>query len=369
MSVTVVVEPDPGGHRFQYVRHVAELAGRDGEVLLLTIRGARAGAEFATYLGDVELEVEECFDGIRPPTRELAEAVAALARAQPIGTVLIMDADQALKRWWLEAPRAFRDLAVRPRVVFLLTRYPARLPLRDGLGWRHRLAKGSLALLATARGVLDRTLTLAGRDDLATGWFVERVRDPAICSAHSRDRAELRTVAGLPGDRKLVGIFGVIDARKNVPLVAAACRQLDGVDLVLGGSLSRELAAWLRALPPEHRAGIHLREGFLDNAEIDRLVASCDAVAIAQNNNGPSGIMGKALAAGVPVVSAGSVVRARELAATGGGVSVDLAESALADGIRTVLNGLSSTNQLGAVALVGPGHFAAALLHGPSGRR
>jgi glycosyltransferase involved in cell wall biosynthesis len=340
MPVTLIVEPDPGGHRFQYVRHVVELAAPAGEVVLLTSRGAQQLAEFDNYLADVPVTVVERFDDIYPPTAQMAAAVAEVHRTHDVAATLVMDADQSLKRWWLVAPRAFRGLPRRPRVIFLLTRYPATLTLRDQLGWKHRVAKGGLALLAMSTRTLSRVVTLAGRDDMSAGALVKRVRDPAICGAHSRDRDRIRDELGLPATRRLVGIFGAISDRKNVPLVTAAVLASgDDADLVLAGGIQDEVAAWLAQQPESTLARIVQRDGFLSNDELDRFVAAADVVMIAQNNNGPSGIMGKALAAEVPVLSAGSLVRARELAATGGGVDVPLTVEGVTRGIRALLDG------------------------------
>src|SRR3954453_21373726 len=306
MAGTLIVEPDPGGHRFQAVANVARLAGRDGEVVLLTSRGATARPEFENFLADRALEVDERFAVIHPPTAELLAAVAEHARAGGVGRVVVMDADQSLKRWWYLAPRVLRGIRPRPRVVFMLTRYPARLRLADRVGWKLRVTKSTLALAAMASGSLHRVAGFAGREDLAAGWLVKRARDPAICGAHSRDRVALRTALGLPLDRHLVGVFGVIGDRKNAPFVLDAVMAAGGeVDLLLAGAVREGTPDWLSGLAPELRRRVHVRDGVLPGDELDRYVASSDAVAIALTNNGPSGIMGKALAAGVPVVTAG----------------------------------------------------------------
>ena len=159
MAVTVLVEPDPGGHRFQAVANVARVAARSGDVVLLTSRGATALPAYAEYLADLDLgpssdlRVVEVFNEIYPPTREMAMAAADLCRADDVETVVVMDADQSLKRWWYSAPAAFRDVPT-PRVVFMLTRYPAKLRLRDVQGWKLRTPKAALALAAITTGSL-----------------------------------------------------------------------------------------------------------------------------------------------------------------------------------------------------------------------
>lgn len=340
MPMTVLVEPHPSGHRFQAVANVALLAARTGDVVLLTSVGATASEEFAAYLAGVPIKVEERFADILPPAREQARAVAQLCRTGDVATVVLMDADQALKSWWLVAPRELRRLPRRPRVVFMLTRYPARLSLADRTGWKLRVSKAILLVAASVTGSVHRAAGFAGREDLTRGWLVKRARDPAICLAHSRDRERLRTELDLPTGRMLVGIFGVLSDRKHGPLVLEAIGA-SGCDaqLVLAGRVKPDVAAWLASLPDPLRSKVIVRDGFLPNATLDALVASVDVVAIVMTNNGPSGIMGKALAAGVPVVSAGSTVRARELAATGNGEATALTVEAVGSALRRLLTG------------------------------
>lgn len=367
MPVTLIVEPDPGGHRFQAVAHVARLAGRSTDVLLLTSRGARERAEFATLIADLPIEVDERFAEIHPPTREMAAVIAENCRTRDVAQAVVMDADQSLKRWWLVAPRAFRGLGRRrPRVVFMLTRYPAELRWTDRFGWALRVSKATLALLAMTTGTLHRVAGFAGREDLSTGWLVKRARDPAICSAHARDRAKLRADLGLPAERLLVGIFGVISPRKNAPFVLDAI-EASGVDadLLLGGSVRPESARWLDGLSPERRARVLVDDGFHCDEHLDRLVAASDVVAIALTNNGPSGIMGKALAAGVPVVTAGSHVRASEVRATGGGVACELTVAGFATALHTMLSG-TRTIRADTTPPATAEAFAAALLGTPA---
>ncbi|MEO6884810.1 MAG: hypothetical protein ABI232_00795 [Jatrophihabitantaceae bacterium] len=338
MPVTLIVEPDPGGHRFQFVHHVATLAGETDDVVLFTSAGAGASDEFRMYLSDEQFAVVECFDTIRPPTDEIARITAEYSRAHDVSVILVMDADQALKRWWRVARPAFRDVSPKPQIVFMLTRYPARVSVFDRIGWMHRAAKSGLALLAFATGMLNRIGCLAGRDDMDKGWIIKRIRDPALCTAHSRDRIAIRDRFGLPQDRQLIGIFGVINDRKNVPMVAEAVLACgSGTDLLLAGSVEADVTEWIAAQPESTRNRILVHAGFLPNDELDQLIAASDVAAVAQNNNGPSGIMGKAVAAGVPVLASGSRVKARELRALDAGVDTKLTAAAIAVGLRTLL--------------------------------
>jgi len=336
--VTVIVEPDPGGHRFQAVANVAVVAARTTDVVLLTSTIGVGHDAFGVFLSDLVLTVEPRFDVIHPDTQEMARTVADLCRTQDVATVVVMDADQSLKRWWSVARREFRGLARRPRVVFMLTRYPAKLGLTDWSGWSRRIAKGGLVLAARATGTLHHVAGFAGRDDMSRGWLVKRARDPEICLAHSRDRVRLRKELDLPQDRTIAGVFGVIEERRNAPMILDALDEagLDA-DLLLAGGVQPEVWAWLDGLPDDRRSRVIVRDGFLPNDVMDQLVAAVDVAPIILTNNGPSGIMGKAHAAGVPVVTAGSEVRAREIRATDGGEAADLDVASIGAAIRKVL--------------------------------
>jgi glycosyltransferase involved in cell wall biosynthesis len=322
MATTVLIEPDPGGHRFQAVANVANVAARTDDVLLLTSAGATSEPAFQAFLGDLDLQVEEVFDTIYPPTAVMAAAAADVCRAREVSTLVVMDADITLKRWWYVAPRAFRGVR-RPRVVFFVTRYPAKLRLTDLPSWKLRLAKGTLAAAAMATGSLHRAAGFAGRDDMSTGWIVKRTRDPEICTAHSRDRQALRAELGLPADRRIAGIFGLLE-RKNVPLVwEAMTRRGIDADLLLAGTFTDDLRAWVAAQPPYEHGRILVKDGFLSNEDLDKYVAASDVLPLALDLNGPSGIMGKALVAEVPVLAAGSEVVAREVRALDAGEVAD----------------------------------------------
>ena len=292
----------------------------------------------------------------------MAEAVAAVCRRADVSTVVVMDADQSLKRWWYAAPLALRGVP-RPRVVFMLTRYPAKLRLTDWTGWKLRVPKAILALAAMATGSLHRTAGFAGRDDTTRGWIVKRTRDPDLCTAHSRDRVRLRAELDLPAGRRLVGIFGVISERKNADLIwAALSRRAIQADLVLAGGLSPGVASWAASLPEAGHGRVIVRDGFLSNESLDKHVAAVDVVPLALTNNGPSGIMGKAIAAEVPVVTAGSEVRARELVAADAGELADLDADSLGAAIQRVFDRDPDRPRRSKVPSATPEEFAEKLL-------
>ena len=364
MPTTLLVEPDPSGHRFQAVANVALRAQRDGDdVVLITSKGAVTGDAFKVYLSEVSLEALEVFDEVYPPTTTMLEQIVARCRADDVRTVVVMDADQSLKKWWLLAPRAFRGLGRRPEVVFFYTRYPARVPLNDRVQLKLRVTKAVLTAVTMGTRTLHRAAGFSGRDDLHKGWLVKRARDPEICGFHSGQRAELRAELGLPPDRRVVGIFGLISERKNAKLVFEAMQHAGiDADLLLAGVIEPEVKAWIASLPTDQQERVRTFDGFLDNTLLDKLIAAVDVAPIALTNNGPSGIMGKALAAEVPVISAGSRVRARELLATDGGELAELTPESLGAAIQRVFDRPAGFTRRSSVPPATADEFAAVVL-------
>lgn len=339
MARTLFVEPWVSGHRLQWVGWIAEAAhARGDELVLLTSKGVGESEQYATFLRHLPFRVIEVFTEDEPPPREIGEAILAVHRETPLDTYVISDADNLVKRWWRDAPAGLRKGRGHPRGILVMVRYPPRFPWMDPPLLANRLAKTALCLTARARGAADRVLFLVGRDDTRPGHLLKRVRDPAVCTFHSRDRDELRRRFDLPADRRLVGVLGSVSMRKNVPLVLEAClRAGPDVDLLLAGPVWDDVLAWLETLGPEEAARIHRRIGFLSDEELDAYVATSNVVACAHSNPGPSGIMGKALAAGVPVLSSGSRVRRKEATALAFGIHTDLEAGPMADGIRSLL--------------------------------
>lgn len=336
--VTAIVEPNWRGHRYQWVSHIARAALRRGDrVLLLTCRGATTTEEYRNFLGDLPLTVLERFGGIDLPVDVVGRAILDLHRETPLDTYVIPEADQLLKSWWGAAPKELRRGPRAPEGILVYARFPSRVALNDLEAVQHRVAKTSLAGLARASGAAQRVVALVGRDEQSPGWLLKRVRDPALCTAHARDRAALRARLDLPTDRKIVSILGHISMRKCVPTVfEAALEAGPQVDLLLAGELFDDVRDWLGELDPGRVGRIIPRYGFLTEDEIDGYTAASDICVTAHLNKGPSGIMGKAQVAGVPVLSAGSKIRGKEVGSLGG-LHTDLTAPAMAAGIRELL--------------------------------
>ena len=315
-SPVAVLELDPLGHRLRYVRLLlTEVPPADR--LLLVPAAVRDSPEFAEHLADVETAVVEL-----PPARRAAVA-AGLDAARAAGARLVVpDGDKnvaplllALARARGSHPpvsvllmrtslpggpeRATPGMAVKPPLAFLLARVP-RVRVR---------------FLTDAFGVVVRRRGFPG---------IEPVRDPIDVPD------EVRPPASGPEAFRL-GVFGVVSARKNVPLLLEALRGLPDVDFVVGGRCEPEVRAALDESGLAER--LHVDDRLLSEAEFDAAIAGVDAVAVLHDNDAPSGIVAEAAARGVPVLGPRRGWAASMVTGTGIG---EVAELAAADPVAEV---------------------------------
>jgi hypothetical protein len=201
-------------------------------------------------------------------------------------------------------------------LILRTPRWPGRTSLvimRSGAtspGWRGMgifMAK-RLARLA-ARNLTDhRPYELTSQSDTPLNKW--EIRDPVEFEAdHSLTEAYRHQWSlQAPGAKYWVGVLGAIGGRKNVDVVASAISGLgDEFGLVVAGVAEREeseVQTWLR---PLSNTGLSVREArLLSDVELDSMLLALDAIVLAHSNEGPSGIFAKAVAAGVPVVTAGA---------------------------------------------------------------
>jgi len=369
VPTTFIIEPDPAGHRFQYAAHIAAVAARSTRVVLLTSVGGSTREEYATHLGHLGVDAREAFGSKTPAPSEVVAALQQSGAGRG-DVVVVPEADKMITSWWRALPRGYPRRNSRPHVVLLMLQVPSHISWRDRRGWARSGAKVALAVVTRVRGAADTVASLVAQGDPSRGLLLRHVRDPAICSHRARDQEELRRRLGLPAGTPLVSVLGVVSARKNVPLVADAVFRLGGrATLVLAGWLLPEIEDWLAGLDDQRRDRVIVRRGHLPDEELDAYVAASDVVAVAHSNNGPSGLMGKALAAGTPALTAGSRVRARDAARWETVLHTDLDVDALAAALDRLVRHPPSLGNRSRADLPTGEQFASALLAGaPSGR-
>ncbi|MFC5061713.1 glycosyltransferase family protein [Actinomycetospora atypica] len=261
--------------------------------LLLVPAAVRDSPEFAEHLADVETAVVEL-------PSERREAIATgLSAARAAGARLVVpDGDKNVAPLLLALARA---RGTHPPVSVLLMR--TSLPGGPERATPGMTVKPPLAfLLARVPRVRVRFLTDAFGVVVRRRGFpgIEPVRDPVTVPGPVARPDDARPDdAGGPAGFRL-GVFGVVSARKNVPLLLEALEQLPDVHLVVGGRCEPDVRTALEESPLADR--LHVDDRLLSEAEFDAAVSGADAVAVLHDNDAPSGIVAEAAARGVPVL-------------------------------------------------------------------
>ncbi|WP_433802780.1 hypothetical protein [Actinomycetospora sp. CA-084318] len=326
-----MLELDALGHRLRYVRLL--LTASDRVPLLLVPPAVRASPEFAEHLADVPAEVVEVPDDRRAAVRAAVDtAVAARAR------LVVPDGDKNVAPLLLALARS-RPPAVS--VLLMRTVLPGGsehttpgMALKPPLAWLlARLPHVRVRFLTDAFGVVVRRRGFPG---------IQPVRDPVVPDDRDAPARE-------PDAPFRLGVFGVISARKNVPLLLAALERVPDVHLVLAGRCDPDVTAALAAsgLDPER---LHVDDRLLSEAEFDAAVAGVDAVAVLHDNDAPSGIVAEAAARGVPVLGPARGWASSMVTGTGIGEVAEVTGPDAVTGVADAVRRLVTTRERRAAA-------------------
>lgn len=370
-STVVLVEPNPDGHRLFYVRLLVErLVALGHRPVLLTSPEALTAPEFQVHLqravaDGLDVATGDCW--LRP-----ASAVRGhyLARAEALagagGRVVVADGDLWLascirhrvgQRFSVTGAQ-LRVLLMRPPVAGL--RPSSTAGIRAGI-------KTALIVAAMAAGVRAQALRSAGAPAqlprLVSG--MPQVVDPVDMPFRATDRPRLRERLGLPAGRRVAVIAGSLTARKGVGVVLDAWTLLaagpagtarsggtggsagtagpaDPPTLLLVGradkAVQRQLDSAVGADLRE-RGLLLVRNEYVTDDELNAYIASANCVILAYENEAPSGILGKAAVAGVPVLAAGSAQVRAETIRLAVGLGVPSTPEHIAAGVTELLRG------------------------------
>lgn len=310
---TMVFEPDPSGHHFQYLSlMLPAIHGLAPRPALVTTKGVESSAAYQVCLKPIEHAFE--LDASLEPERG-SPAEVARARADRL----------------LEAARRHRPDHLYAMYLDGLGQILATRRLRPGALWPRGTTSEGLyfraAIAYPTRGMARRlstiaSWTLATRTPLTFLHHLDplafaRVRgsprwslmpDP-VEAPDSLTTAEARRRLGLPEDGRAVGCAGMIDARKGVDLLigAFAAAGLGATDrLLLIGPHAPEIKDQLRSpsIEPMVRAGrIVSVDRFVKPAELALALVAMDVVCTPYPEHiGSASIVIRAAAAGRPVL-------------------------------------------------------------------
>lgn len=303
-----VAEMEAAGHRLRYVRMLLCAVPAPRRVLLVP-SAVHDSPEFAEHLADVVDQVV-----LLPAGRRAAMRVAvATARARG-ARLVVPDGDKNVAPLLLALARSGR---VEVSLLLMRTALPGGPePATAGMALKPVLA----AVLARLPGVRVRFLTDAFGVVVRRRGFpgVRPVRDPVAVPpalGHEGNPQSDRATGSSPRTVEgafAVGVFGVISARKNLPVLLAALAgatdddPVARVHLVVGGRCEPDVREILDSSPDAVALGtlgrLHVDDRLLTEEEFDAALAGVDAVAVLHDNDAPSGVVAEAAARGVPVL-------------------------------------------------------------------
>lgn len=291
----LVIERLDSGHRLMYVRIIANRAVRHGHFVAVLIP---AGSSSSPHLVDLHPNVRV----IELAADKASSLQRILARyTSDIDHIVLPDGDRAAVSFaWRRRPRATISLLV----------------MREPNGYGGVIAslktqiKRTMYRIANRRGGVAVFVLRSAGDDRSSE--LQLVFDPITWSATPTSIAIAKRSLLGEDDRYWFAIVGAITARKNVVLVADALSRLamgHEIGLLIAGAQTEEVAADMRRVREvADDAGLRLVEIArpLQDSELDDLIGAVDCVVLAHSNEGPSGILGKSVLAGKPVLTAGA---------------------------------------------------------------
>jgi hypothetical protein len=295
-----VVEGNPTGHRLFYARLLAESAARTGHSVRLVISFDRISSEerrihLEGLDGSVDLEDSNRFD---------LRGISDVANRFHSDLTIVPDGDSVA----LGLGRGSKWTGHGHLTLLVMREHaqPAKIALvtfgKDVLR-RRTLKRAAMQRNVTVR-VLKSAIWSGGSDLLV-------VNDPVSLSAGIREIDDVKTVFGMTPDRYWFAVLGAITERKNLPLIAAALTQSSPqrLGLIIAGKIQGEVlessAVVIRELR-ELGCKVVVVDRLLTETELDALVQASDCLVLAHSNEGPSGLLGKAAAAGTRIVAAGA---------------------------------------------------------------
>lgn len=296
---TLIVEPNVHGHRLFYVRLLIDAARRRGDLVFVGTRlDVLTTAEGSEHLGGQEgwTLVEATSTELRSVERLSVELEASLT-VIPDGDRIALALGKS-GRW-----HGHGELSL---LVMREVAQPSESRVLTSL--KQFLRGHLLRRAAHVSRVRVSVLKSAGWRGPAS--FRVAV-DPVVMTASLEDATSFRDQYDLDGEHRWFGVLGALASRKNIPLVCAALSSIEtrGIGLLLAGSIDDDARESVEAaVRSGELSGVKViwMDKLLTDKELDSAVRAVDCVVLAHSNEGPSGLMGKALAAGTPVVAAGA---------------------------------------------------------------
>lgn len=250
------------------------------------------------------------------------------------------------------------------RTTFLLIRRPVVVgtTLRSTISSWRKAVLFSIASLRGASIVLLGASVAKGKNKRAGTWRI--APDAVVFHGNSELSARYAQKMDLDRARVWYGVFGNIDRRKNLDLIAGALAETANPErtglLVAGRVTQSERRLCEPALTTLRGRGakVVFDDRLLPAADLDAAIGAVDAAVFAQKGDSPSNIYGKARAAGIPVVCSGSRILKDPIRESRSGIWTPLRRRPMARAYESVIYLPHS----GPSTMCGPDEFAEVLL-------
>ena len=350
----VIVESNADGHRLSYVADLARCAlDRGYRVTLVVPVGA---PQIQVHLGDLATRCEVVpHDG--------RQSLSGLSRQLSSDLLVIPDGDRVAVSLGLR-PIGRRAWTGRGVIRILLMRWGhgQRDPSVISRG-RQLIKRAAVRRALRYDGV--ELIALASATGAGTTEGFSLAPDPVRISADAQMSEGLRVQWGATDSRPVIAIVGAIDRRKNLPIVLDALSMSNRMDIVLviagrvDSSVLDEITPKVEALRASGY-GLIVHNRTLSDQELDSTIVAADYVVLAHSNEGPSGILGKAMAVGTGIIAAGADSLKRDVDRLGRNLDTWCALSP--GSLAAVLNGVGVHDHSARICGPGSDEFAAAVL-------
>lgn len=297
----LLVEANNDGHRFWYVRLLAEYALANGDFVGIVLRtGAQDSEEFRLHLVHLLpfVHIEESTSFEAKDIARISTRFGSTVTVVPDGDALAYNIAR-LGRW--PATCTLSILIMRgtaPKHPKVLGLGLVRTAVKQLVFWRLRtMPRVRIAVL--------------GQPTSPSSRFFPTAPDPVQMLAEAPDAAALAERWALDPSRYWFAILGTISERKNPHLILQSLITSGQEDfgLLLAGAFEDGLKEKLAPLVQEcEESGCTIRivDRLLSDLELDAAIRAIDCIVLAHSNEGPSGILGKCAVAGTRVIGAGA---------------------------------------------------------------
>lgn len=295
----LIAQPNMDGHRFNYVRILADHAQRFG--VSVTILTTEAGRQRFLSMAPGRDDLVQ----VLPHSDFSLRTLKIESRRRGATNTIVPDGDRLVLElvaeigWWGQG-----DLTL------LIMRSQAPL----GLHWAKRVflnrAKAFVHWLSASQRSVHLLKLVSATDP--RGKDSGYVGDPVTLAPDPLFLHELEMqVKQVDVERPILLVAGAISMRKSIPLLHAALARIGTVHrpvtLVLAGRQSPDVRDYLDGVSTLVQLRVLADDRELSDGELDAYITWADAVLVVHTNEGPSGILAKAVLSGTKVAAAGAL--------------------------------------------------------------